>query len=67
MDENKDIRETFLEFLEIPRLTASVVENIILNFYEKKQFEVKIVEGKSYDSAPNMRSEKTAVSLGAMD
>lgn len=67
MDENKDIRETFLEFLEIPRLTGSVVENIILNFYEKKRFEVKIVEGKCYDSAPNMRSEKTAVSLGTID
>lgn len=52
MDENKDIRERLLEFLEITRLAASVIGNVILNFLEQKEIELKTVE----DNAMTVRA-----------
>ena len=60
VDEKKDIRDRFLEFLEIPRLTGSVMGNVILNLFEYKGIGVKTVEENAMTLS--MQSKKPDVS-----
>ena len=43
VDQNEEIREVFLEFLEFERITGSEIGNTILTFFEKKEIDIKNV------------------------
>ena len=43
VDQNEEIREVFLEFLEFERITGSEIGNTILTFFEKKEIDIKSV------------------------
>ena len=62
VDDNDDIREVFLEFLELERITGVEIGNKILTFFEKKGIDIKNLRGQCYDGAPNMKLEKVGVS-----
>ena len=40
VDQNEAIRELFLEFLELERITGSQIGNAILTFFEKKGIDI---------------------------
>ena len=61
VDENLDIQEKFVEFLDLERLTGEHIAQKILAFYEEVGISPKQCRGQCYDGAPNMQSEKKGV------
>ena len=61
-DQNEQIKEVFLEFLELERITGSEIGNTILRFFEKKGIDIKYLRGQCFDWTPNMQSEEVGVS-----
>ena len=59
VDQNEEIREVFLEFLDLERVTGSDIGRKILTFLKKKGTDTKNLRGQCYD--PNMESEKVGV------
>ena len=59
VDETKDIRETILEILDIPRLTKSVIENAIANFLEQNEIKVKSCRGKCWWAQPTFNRKNS--------
>ena len=59
VDGQKDIREVFLQFLELKRITGSDIGAALLSFYKYSGNDMKQCRGKCYDVAPNMQSEKS--------
>ena len=59
VDGQKDIREVFLQFLELKRITGSEIGAALLSFYKSSGIDMKQCRGKCYDVAPNMQSEKS--------
>ena len=49
--QNEEIREAFLEFLKLERITGSEIGTTILTFFEKKEIDIKNVRGQCYDGA----------------
>ena len=59
MDQKEEIREVFLEFLELERITESEIRNTILTFFDRKGTDIKNLRDQCYDGAPK---EKVSVS-----
>ena len=62
VDKNKEIREAFLEFIDLERITRSGIGNTILTFFDKKGIDIKNVRDQCYDGAPNMQAVKVGAS-----
>ena len=58
-DGQKDIREVFLQFLDLERITGSHIGAALLSFYKSSGIDIKQCRGQCYDGAPNMESEKS--------
>ena len=50
----KQIREVFLHFLSLERITGECIGQTILKFYEENSISILDCRGQSYDGAPNM-------------
>ena len=55
----KDIREVFLQFLDLERITGSHIGTVLLSFYKSSAIDIKQCRGQCYAGAPNMQSEKS--------
>lgn len=61
LDENQNIREEFLEFIMLERITGEHIAGKILAGLEAMNIQVRNMRGQSYDGAPNMSSESIGV------
>ena len=56
--DSKDImREEFLEFVDVSRITGEKIAEIILQFYNDKGLDIKLLWSQCYDGTANMSSE----------
>ena len=58
VNKEKQIREVFLDFLSLERITGECIGQTILKFYEEKGINILDCRGQCYDGAPNMQSLK---------
>ena len=58
VNKEKQVREVFLDFLSLERITGECIGQTILNFYEEKGISIRDCRGQCYDGAPNMQSLK---------
>ena len=58
LDEFQNIREVFIGFLNLERITGEHIGEAILNFYCELGLDVKECKGQCYDGAANMQSKK---------
>lgn len=61
VDAKKEIREVFLQYLDLERITGVHIGNAILDFFKSKGIETKLCYGQCYDGAPNMLSDRKGV------
>ena len=61
VDNNKDIREEFLSFLELERITGEKIAEGILGFLKENHIPVVNMCGHGYDGASNMSSAGVGV------
>ena len=52
-DGQKDIREVFLQFLQLEGITGSHIGAVLLSFYRSSGIGIKQCRGQCYDRAPN--------------
>ena len=55
----KDLREAFLQFLELKQITGSHIDAALLSFYKSSETDIKQCRGQCYDGTPNMQSQKS--------
>ena len=53
-----EICEAFIEFVELERITGEAIGNAIIKFYNDIGVEIAECRGQCYDSAANMQSQK---------
>ena len=58
VNENLEIKEAFLKFLEIERVTDEDTGKSLLDFYERTGIDVKQSRGIRFDRAPNKQSQR---------
>ena len=58
VNKEKQIREVFLGFLSLERVTGECIGQTIWTFYEEKGINILHCLGQCYDGAPNMQSLK---------
>ena len=61
VDEQKDIREEFIQFSTLVRVTGDAIAAQICNDLEGLNLDIKNVRGQGYDGASNMSSERIGV------
>ena len=61
LDEFQNIREVFIGFLNLERITGVHIGEAILKFYCELGLDVKECQGQCYDEAANMQSKKKSV------
>jgi hypothetical protein len=62
VDHERNIREEFLEFISVKRITGEALANAIFQFYVDTGLNVDDLRGQCYDGAANMSSEKKSLS-----
>lgn len=66
VDGNKDIREEFLCFLELDRITGEKIALAILQFLREHNIPIANMRGQGYDGASNMSSGRVGVQARIM-
>ena len=61
VDSNRDIKECFLDFIELERISGDHIGRKILDFYDRSGIDPKQCRGQCYDGAANMQSENVGV------
>ncbi|XP_041374266.1 zinc finger MYM-type protein 1-like [Gigantopelta aegis] len=61
VDTNNNIREEFLSFLDLSRITAAVIAGTILDFLKMTGLDATNIRGQGYDGAANMSSDNVGV------
>lgn len=61
VDGNSDVREEFLSFLQLPRITGEAIANKIIDTLEELELDITKVRGQGYDGAANMSSDTVGV------
>ena len=61
LDSNKDIKEEFLAFLLLQRITGAAISEAILKFLEDNNIPPSNMRGQGYDGASNMSSDVAGV------
>ena len=61
VDQHKVIKEEFLEFIMLERITGKYIAEKMLSCLEGMNIEIANMRGQSYDGAPNMSSESVGV------
>ena len=55
VSKEKQIREVFLDFLSLDRITGECIGQTSLKFYEEKGINILDCWGQCHDGAPNMQ------------
>ena len=58
VDSKRQIREEFIEFIDVDRITGEVLFDAIDQFYQKHNLDVMDLRGQCYDGASNMSGTK---------
>ena len=58
VDENLNIREVFIEFAALERITGEHIGNRLLKFYAENGLDIREFRGQCYDGAANMQSQR---------
>lgn len=66
VDGNMDVREEFLFFLELERITGERIAQAILEFLKENNIPTANMRGQGYDGASNMSSAKVGVQAHIM-
>lgn len=61
VDAQSNIREEFLTFLQLERITGKHLSDAILNFLRENSLSVENIRGQGYDGASNMSSGRVGV------
>ena len=61
VDAKGDIREEFMTFLSLERLTGRFIAEKIIEFLKDNDLNVENIRGQGYDGASNMSSERVGV------
>lgn len=61
VDKSDNIREEFIDFVEVNRITGDAISKAIVNFYERNGLKIEDLRSQCYDGASNMSSEKKGV------
>ena len=61
VDDQKEIKEVFLDFLYLERITGDYIGNTLLKFYKESGIDIRACRGQCYDGAANMQSLKKGV------
>ena len=61
LGEFQNIREVFIGFLNLERITGEYIVEAILKFYRELGLDVKECRGQRYDGVANMQSKKKGV------
>ena len=61
VDKHSNVREEFLAFITLNRITGEQIANAILRFLEENDIPVANMRGQGYDGASNMSSERVGV------
>ena len=59
--QNKDIREEFLSFLHVPRITGAVIVSTMIQFLQDVNLDLKNIRGQGYGGAANTCSDNVGV------
>ena len=62
VNKNKQIREEFVEFLAVDRITGEHLAEQLLQFYSEAHLDLQQNRGQCYDGASNMSSIKKGLS-----
>ena len=57
IDKNNDVREDFIAFIHLPRITGEVIAETIVSTLQGLGLEIENVRGQGYDCAANMSSD----------
>ena len=66
IDSDKYIREEFIQFSTLVRVTREAVATQICDDIKKLDLDIKSVRGQGYDGASNMSSDRTGVQAHIM-
>ncbi|KAL5491305.1 hypothetical protein EMCRGX_G016568 [Ephydatia muelleri] len=61
VDQNNDIREEFLAFIGIDRITGAEIADAIVKFLQDNDVPIENMRGQGYDGASNMSSDRVGV------
>jgi len=61
VDRQQNIREEFVNFMRIPRITGDVIASTLLREMEDMGLDLSYLVGQGYDGAANMSSERVGV------
>ena len=60
IDKNKDVRDYFIAFIHLPRITGEVIAEMIVSALQGLGLEIENVRGQGYDGATNMNKRALA-------
>ena len=61
VDQSNDIREEFLAFIGIDRITGAEIANAIMKFLQDNDVPIENMQRQGYDGASNMSSDRVGV------
>ena len=61
VDKNKNIREEFLQFTQLTRVTGEAIAKQLFSDLKDLNIDIKKIRGQGYDGAKNMSSERVGV------
>ena len=61
IDKNNDVREEFIAFIHLPRITGEVIAKPIVSTLQGLGLEIENVRGQGYDGAANMSSDNVGI------
>ena len=61
IDKNNDVREDFIAFIHLPRITGEVIAETIVSTLQGLGLEIENVRGQGYNGAANMSSDDVGV------
>ena len=61
IDKNNDVREDFIAFIHLPRITGEVIAETIVSTLQGVGLKIENVRGQGYDGAANMSSDNVGV------
>ena len=60
----KEVKEEFLTFLKLDRITGERIADVIFGFLEQNNVPLATMRGQGYEGASNMSSDRVGVQLG---
>ena len=67
VDAEKQIREEFIDFIHVERITGEVLFEAVVNFYKRNDIHLEDLRGQCYDGATNMSAVKKGLSGRALE